>query len=214
MDLSLCTSCSYVKNSRLRWNRNELIIRKRLDLEFFRRQWNADSDKLFARHVALALVYPITSEHVKVLTVFQHDSDTTAAWGIPGGSVDRAVDSSWIAAAKRKFREAVNPSGLESWSDAEAFDANYALISLQNLLPRTEIQNVSRPCLNFVVARATPNVYDLTMQAAPDRRESQQLPLPADFVTKLPIATSDQQRDMSRYWQDKAVALVEHDRAL
>ena len=192
-------------------------------------------DRLFARHVALALVYPNPNDPdwIQVLTVFQHpppqnlkpweDPFTAGAWGIPGGSVDRAVDSNWIAAAMREFREEVNPSGLEAWSDAQAFDQNargeydFALVSLQNLchINGREVQNMSRPCLNFVVARATPAFYRRTMAAPPDPRgrEGQRIPLPEDFVTELPIAEG-QQGDMKRYWQDSTVPCVEHDRSM
>lgn len=65
----------------------------------------------------------------------------------------------------REFEEEVNPSGDAQWSAAAAFEpGNFQLISLQNLLPESDIQNMSRPCLNFVVARAKQAFYQLTLR--------------------------------------------------
>lgn len=152
--------------------------------EFFRRQLNADSDKLFARYVGLALVHPHPSpDRVLLLTLFQHDPKNGDAWAVPGGSVDRAKDQDWIQAAMREFEEEVNPSGDAQWSAAAAFEpGNFQLISLQNLLPESDIQNMNRPCLNFVVARAKQAFYQLTQTAAPHPDGGQALKLPTDFV--------------------------------
>ena len=46
-------------------------------------------------------------------------------------------------AAMREFEEEVNPSGDAQWSAAAAFEpGNFQLISLQNLLPESDIQNL------------------------------------------------------------------------
>eukprot|EP00435_Cladocopium_sp_Y103_P057336 s1146_g19.t1 len=130
------------------WDGDELIINQQVNQEFFQRQWNADSDKLFARHVGLALVHPhpTSPDRVLLLTVFQHDPEddvTGGAWAVPGGSVDRGKDRNWIQAAMREFEEEVNPSGDAQWSAAAAFSSGeYQLVSLQNLLPETDIQNL------------------------------------------------------------------------
>eukprot|EP00438_Fugacium_kawagutii_P011513 Skav228312 [mRNA] locus=scaffold4453:76913:79264:+ [translate_table: standard] len=199
-----------------RWNKGELVISRHVDKEFLRDQWNADSDKLFARHVALALVHPISLHRVLLLVVFQQDRNPRkpGAWAVPGGSVDRAKDKDWLHAAMREFEEEVNPSGLDDWSANRAFDPqNYELISLQNLM-KSNIQNMSRPCLNFLVARATPTFFTLTQRAPAHPQGAKQLELPADFVTELraPFNATDEQKDMRRYWHDKNVTLVEHDR--
>ena len=136
------------------------------------KQWHSDNGKLFARHVGVALVYPNGNDSVLLLTVFQHNPrNNKEAWSIPGGNVDRGVDEDWTGAAFREFEEEVNPSESAQWRASQAFEANmFQRVSIQNLLPSSRIQNMSRPSLNFVVARATPTFYSMTQDAPPPGR--------------------------------------------
>mmetsp|Transcript_2958 Transcript_2958/g.5116 ORF Transcript_2958/g.5116 Transcript_2958/m.5116 type:complete len:488 (+) Transcript_2958:64-1527(+) len=197
--------------------KSELEITRQIGHGFLRQQWNADKDRLFARHVGVALLHPVNAGQVLVLTVYQHDRNPQkpGVWALPGGSVDRAVDTTWDCAAMREFNEEVNPSGLEAWGAHQAFDKTpWQLLSFQNLLPRTNTQNMSRPSLNFVVARATLEFYHMTLECAKHSAGGRCISLPTDFVTVLPapFPATSQQRETHRYWTDKRLPFLEHDR--
>mmetsp|Transcript_22582 Transcript_22582/g.53252 ORF Transcript_22582/g.53252 Transcript_22582/m.53252 type:complete len:147 (+) Transcript_22582:212-652(+) len=103
-----------------KWRNRKFEICQQVDLQQLQKQWNASSNKLLARHVAVALIHLLHANRVLLLVVWQHDRKKQPKWNMPGGSVDRAVDGDWVDAAKREFQEEVNPAGLEEWSSTPA----------------------------------------------------------------------------------------------
>jgi len=177
-------------------------------------QWGICNGKLFARHVGVVLVFPVSSERVYALTVFQHDKrPSKAVWNLPGGTVDRGVDKSWAGAAEREYREEVNPANLKEWSWKNACDGKVIDISIQNLMKPDNGQNMSRPCVNFLLARANPQFVRSTLEKGNHLGGGRKIPLPEDFVTDLPLGT-EEQHDVRRYWRDTKLPFVEHDRLL
>ena len=178
-------------------------------------QWGICNGKLFARHVGVVLVFPLSSERVYALTVFQHDKKPSkAVWNLPGGTVDRGVDKSWAGAAEREYREEVNPANLEEWSWKNACDGEVIDISIQNLMKPDNGQNMSRPCVNFLLARAKPQFVRSTFEKGEHPQGGRKIPLPEDFVTHLPHIGTERQHKVLRYWRDKKLPFLEHDRLL
>ena len=178
-------------------------------------QWGICNGKLFARHVGVVLVFPLSSERVYALTVFQHDKKPSkAVWNLPGGTVDRAVDKSWAGAAEREYREEVNPANLEEWSWKNACDGEVIDISIQNLMKPDNGQNMSRPCVNFLLARAKPQFVRSTFEKGEHPQGGRKISLPEDFVTHLPHIGTERQKKVLRYWRDKKLPFLEHDRLL
>ena len=178
-------------------------------------QWGICNGKLFARHVGVVLVFPLSSERVYALTVFQHDKKPSkAVWNLPGGTVDRGVDKSWAGAAEREYREEVNPANLEEWSWKNACDGEVIDISIQNLMKPDNGQNMSRPCVNFLLARAKPQFVRSTFEKGEHPQGGRKISLPEDFVTHLPHIGTERQKKVLRYWRDKKLPFLEHDRLL
>jgi len=122
--------------------------------------------KQFARYASVALLAPSEAPHcVRLLTLDGHDArySSTHFWELPGGHVDRSRDVSWEAAARREFEEELNPASWPEWSESVAVTSPVVVLSLKNYLPpsgprdkRQASINLSRPCLNFVVAWSRP----------------------------------------------------------
>ena len=198
-----------------RWTGRQFNVLEQIPEQLLHSQWNADGNRLFARHVAVALIHPLSVDRVLLLLVWQHDFQKKPKWNVPGGSVDRGVDTNWVDAAKREFQEELNPAGLQEWSAANAIDESLVhLLSIQNLLPFSDIQNMSRPSLNFVVARARSGFYAFTSEADAHKDGGRKIKLPPDFVTALPASfeCTAAQRDVRRYWQNKELPFLEHER--
>lgn len=200
------------------FTRRGFVIKSRADAALLSQHWNIFDSKLFARHVAVVLVHPVTAERVRILTVFQPSRPPKkgGVWALPGGNVDRGKDSTWKEAAWREFDEEVNPNGTELWSAYNASDGRSALISLQNLLPCVgePLQNMSRPCLNFVLARANMAFVEFTRHVEEHPQGGRKLELPSDYVTQLAHLVKEHppRGDLRRYWTDTSVPFVEHDR--
>ena len=131
-----------------------------------------------------------------------------------GCNVDRGVDESWEGAAEREYREEVNPAKLPEWSWKNACDGKVSgHISIQDLMKPDNKQNMSRPCVNFLLARANPQFVRSSLEKGEHPKGGRKIPLPEDFVTHLPLGTGPQ-RDILPYWRDTKLPFLEHDRLL
>ena len=197
------------------WEGRTFNVLDQVPKQLLQAQWNVHNNKLLARHVAAALMHPVSAERVLLLVVWQHDIKKPPKWNMPGGSVDREVHSNWVDAAKREYEEELNPSGLDEWSVANAIDeAQVQLLSIQNLLPYSDIQSMSRPSLNFVVARAKSGFHAFTTTAQTHKDGGKVIKPPQDFVTASPpsFQCTSEQRDKTRYWRHKGLPFLEHER--
>lgn len=190
-----------------------VVIGDLLKEEEVAKNFGTAGSKLFARQVGVVLVYPVSAQHVYVLTVYQHNvDDKLQGWAFPGGTVDRAVDQTWAQAARREYEEEMNPAGFDNWKWTTACDPNFQVdLSIQNLMSG-DIQNMSRPCINFVLAKAKPEFVKRTLEREKHPKGGGKIVLPKDFVTELPDVGNRAQHDKSRHWLDSSLPFVEHER--
>lgn len=129
---------------------------------------------------------------------------------LPGGDTDRSEDHDWLAAAVREFEEEVNPAKHLGWSAEVAMTEPKLHITVRNLT-RAGVRSWKRPCLTFLVARASDALIE-TMEKAEEVYGWKRLRLPeTPYASKLPLAGAVHPR---LRWSSRKqkMPFVEHDR--
>jgi 8-oxo-dGTP pyrophosphatase MutT (NUDIX family) len=187
------------------WTRRQFNVGQIADAEWTSTQWNIPGNALLATSACVVLIRLLGSNVVQLFTVGSQTKNGTVTWALPGGKIDRLRDTTWQIAAQREFEEEVNPSGSDLWSSTTAFASSPVTLSLQNNLFKSSTLNMSRPTLNFLVVKSSDTFVDLT-------EGGYRIQLPNDYVTTLPGLAYGIHGDTKRYWKDKSLRFVEHDR--